>query len=140
MSERPQRIALHTRSRELELQYADGSYRLGAEFLRVHSPSAEVRGHGVGQEVLQTGKRDVALLQVEPSGHYALKLTFDDGHDTGLYNWEYLRELCTEQDRYWQHYLERLQAAGRSREPSAQPAAPRGGCGGGGGSCGGRGH
>ncbi len=146
MSERPQRIALHTRSRELELHYADGSFRLGAEFLRVHSPSAEVRGHGIGQEVLQTGKRDVALLKVEPSGNYALKLTFGDGHDTGLYSWDYLRELCLEQDGYWQRYLERLQAAGGSREASAQqspkqPPAPRGGCGGGGGGggCGGRG-
>ncbi|WP_370583972.1 gamma-butyrobetaine hydroxylase-like domain-containing protein [Motiliproteus sp. SC1-56] len=118
----PQKIALHLKSRELELVYPDGSYRLGAELLRVLSPSAEVRGHGVGNGVLQTGKRHVGLVAVEPSGRYALKLTFDDGHDSGLYNWHYLRDLCLNRERYWQDYLARLEAAGASRDPDGAGA------------------
>ena len=118
---RPENIALHTRSRELELSYAAGeSYRLSCEFLRVYSPSAEVKGHGPGQEVLQTGKQNVAITAIRPVGNYALQLVFDDGHDTGLYSWDYLYRLCREQDALWQDYLDRMSAAGASRDPDVQ--------------------
>ena len=112
----PNKIRFHKQSQLLELCWGDSCYQLSSEFLRVHSPSAEVRGHGRGNEVLQTGKKDVRLLKLEPMGNYALKLTFDDGHDTGLYNWDYLAELCQYQTVYWQRYLERLAEAGASRE------------------------
>jgi len=116
MIEQPTEITLHQNSRELEIAFADGSrYRMPYEFLRVHSPSAEVRGHGPGQEVLQTGKQDVNVLGVEPVGSYAMKIEFDDGHDSGLYTWEYLRHLGEHQDGMWQEYLHRLEAAGKSR-------------------------
>lgn len=111
----PSAIKLHKASRILELRYGEQSYRLDAEFLRVHSPSAEVRGHG--RPILQYGKQHVALLAVEPAGNYALKLIFDDGHDSGLYHWDYLYQLATEHDRLWQHYLQQLHAAGRRRDP-----------------------
>ncbi|RDE18879.1 DUF971 domain-containing protein [Motiliproteus coralliicola] len=133
---RPTQIALHLKSKQLELGYDGDAYRLDAEYLRVHSPSAEVRGHG--NPVLQTGKRDVGLVGVEPSGNYALKLVFDDGHDSGLYSWDYLYELCQNRDRYWQRYLDQLEQAGASREPQPgdnQPKPAARGCGGGG--CGG---
>jgi len=117
----PTAIRLHKRSRELELTYAGGeNYRLGCEYLRVFSPSAEVRGHGEGQEVLQTGKIDVNITAVKPVGHYAVQLVFDDGHDTGLYSWDYLYQLCTEREERWQQYLDRLAAAGASRDPQVQ--------------------
>lgn len=110
---------MHQASRVLEIAFSDGnSFRLTCEFLRVHSPSAEVRGHGPGQEQLQTGKKDVQITAVEPIGAYAVRLVFSDGHDTGLYSWEYLHHLGVNQDRLWRDYLERLQAAGASREPS----------------------
>ena len=112
----PKGIKVKQNSRCLQLSYDDGIYDLAYEFLRVYSPSAEVRGHGVGNGVLQFGKKDVVLLRIEPSGNYALKLVFDDGHDSGLYDWQYLRHLCLNQDKLWQDYLERLQAAGKSRE------------------------
>jgi len=112
----PTGIKLHRTSRTLELQYADGnSYQLPAEFLRVLSPSAEVRGHG--RPVLQTGKLNVSLTGVEPTGNYALKLIFDDGHDSGLYSWDYLYQLATRQEQLWQDYLRQLDAAGASRDP-----------------------
>lgn len=112
----PTRIKLHKASRTLELGYADGrSYQLPAEYLRVLSPSAEVRGHG--RPVLQTGKINVALVGVEPAGRYALKLVFDDGHDSGLYSWDYLYRLATEQAQRWQAYLDELHQAGASRDP-----------------------
>lgn len=114
----PTELRYHQDARELELVYADGRYRLSAEFLRVYSPSAEVRGHGVGQEVLQIGKRGVAITGIEPTGNYAIKLTFSDGHNTGLYTWPYLDELCQHQDRLWAEYLDRVAAAGASREPA----------------------
>ena len=120
----PTEITLHQQSRQLEITFDDGArYRLPFEFLRVHSPSAEVRGHGVGQEVLQVGKRNVNLLNVEPVGSYALKMTFDDGHDSGLYTWEYLHELGVNQEAMWQNYLRKLEAAGASRYDSHRDAS-----------------
>lgn len=111
----PSAVKLHKASRTLELQYAGESYSLTAEFLRVHSPSAEVQGHG--KPILQTGKLHVALSGVEPAGNYALKLCFDDGHDSGLFSWDYLYELATHKDRLWADYLTALAAAGKSRDP-----------------------
>ncbi|PXX48071.1 MULTISPECIES: gamma-butyrobetaine hydroxylase-like domain-containing protein [Aquitalea] len=112
-----QEITLHAVSRTLEISFDDGAcFQLPAEYLRVYSPSAEVRGHGAGQEVLQVGKRHVGITALEPVGHYALKITFDDGHDSGLYSWTYLYELGAQQQAYWQDYLNRLAAAGASRE------------------------
>ncbi|MEY2909783.1 MAG: hypothetical protein RLZZ602_2306, partial [Pseudomonadota bacterium] len=90
------------------------------EFLRVHSPSAEVRGHGPGQETLQTGKCDVQVSAINPVGHYAIQLVFDDGHDSGLFSWDYLRELCSKQEELWQSYLDQLAAAGASRDSDIQ--------------------
>jgi DUF971 family protein len=105
----------------LEIAFDDGdTFRLPYEYLRVYSPSAEVRGHGPGQETLQIGKRDVTISSVEPVGHYALRPTFSDGHDTGIYSWEYLHELGVHHDEYWQRYLERLKAAGATRDPPAK--------------------
>jgi DUF971 family protein len=113
----PTEIKLHQASRVLELVFADGrAFRLPYEFLRVYSPSAEVRGHGPGQEILQIGKRDVAIKDVEPVGHYALRPTFSDGHDTGIYSWDYLYDLGVRQDEMWQRYLQRMAAAGASRD------------------------
>ncbi len=113
----PTDITLHQASRLLEISFADGkSFRLPCEFLRVFSPSAEVRGHGPGQEVLQTGKQDVTITAVEPVGQYAIQLRFSDGHDTGIYSWDLLYDYGTQQEPMWQHYLQRLQAAGASRE------------------------
>ncbi|MBI5626608.1 MAG: DUF971 domain-containing protein [Nitrosomonadales bacterium] len=129
-NEQPTEIILHQQSRSLEIAFDDGArYRLPYEFLRVYTPSAEARGHGPGQEVLQVGKKNVMLLNVEPVGTYALKLIFDDGHDSGLYTWEYLYGLGQNQDVMWQDYLKQLEAAGASREPSPQTAGshkPRG--------------
>jgi DUF971 family protein len=114
-------IKLHSRSRELELNYPDGEqYRLSCEFLRVHSPSAEVRGHGPGQETLQSGKLKVAIAEIKPVGNYALQLVFDDGHDTGIYSWDYLHHLCRNRQQLWQDYLERLTSAGAGRDPDVQ--------------------
>ena len=114
---RPTDIILHQQSRILEISFDDGKrFSLPCEFLRVLSPSAEVRGHGAGQEVLQTGKRDVNIVAVEPVGNYAVKLVFSDGHDTGLYAWDYLYTIGTDQDALWQDYLERLEKAGASRD------------------------
>ena len=113
----PTDIKLHKKSSILELVFADGtSHELSAEFLRVHSPSAEVRGHGKGQEVLQTGKRQVKLLNIEPVGNYAIKLSFDDGHDSGIYSWSYLYELSHEQEALWRRYLKKLRTARASRD------------------------
>jgi len=120
MSARPTDIRLRTQSRLLTVHFDDGAaFDLPFEYLRVCSPSAEVRGHGQGQEVLQKGKRDVIVTNVEPVGHYALRLVFDDGHDSGLYTWEYLYELGRDQAAKWQSYLDRLEASGYSREPPA---------------------
>lgn len=119
MSKVPSQIKFHSKSQMLELAWNnESSQQLSAELLRVLSPSAEVRGHGVGNEVLQFGKKDVRILKLEPVGNYALKITFDDGHDSGLFNWEYLQDLCANQDQHWQGYLDKLAAAGKSRENS----------------------
>jgi DUF971 family protein len=113
----PENIAVHQQSKFLELSYPDSkSYKLAFEFLRVWSPSAEVRGHGPGQETLQTGKRDVLVTNVEQIGHYAIKPIFSDGHDSGIYSWEYLYEMCLNYDEMWQDYLDRLSAAGVDRD------------------------
>ena len=112
----PVEIKLRRQSRVLEVAFADGErFTLGFEYLRVHSPSAEVRGHGPGQQRLQTGKETVVICAVEPVGRYAVRLVFDDGHDTGLYSWKYLRELGERHDTNWRHYLDRLEAAGYAR-------------------------
>jgi len=125
----PTEITLHQKSKTLEIAFEDGArYQLPFEFLRVFSPSAEVRGHGPGQEVLQVGKKNVLLKEVEPVGSYAIKLDFDDGHDSGLYSWEYLYELGKYQDALWHEYLTQMEEAGASREPGEnQPVkeAPR---------------
>ncbi len=112
----PTEIKFHTESKELELVYGEAVFHLSYEMLRVLSPSAEVRGHG--QPVLQTGKKDVTIRNVEPVGNYAIKLTFDDGHDSGLYSWNYLYELCQNKDRLWADYLQQLEQAGARREPA----------------------
>jgi DUF971 family protein len=119
----PVAITLHQKSRVLEIEYADGKrFRLPAEFLRVFSPSAEVRGHGPGQEVLQTGKQDVDIVRVEPVGSYAVQLVFSDRHDTGIYSFDLLYEYGLKHDRMWADYLQRLAQAGASREaPAAKP-------------------
>jgi len=113
----PSEITLHKQSRTLELGYGEQVFSLSAEYLRVFSPSAEVRGHGPGQEVLQTNKENVGINQIEPVGHYAIKIYYDDGHDSGLYSWDYLYDLATNQDDLWQDYLNRLQQAGHQRQP-----------------------
>jgi DUF971 family protein len=110
----PTEIKLRTKSRVLEVAFDDGSrYELPFEYLRVYSPSAEVQGHGPGQEVLVLGKQDVGIRHVEPVGQYAVKLVFDDGHDSGLYSWKYLRELGAERDARWRDYLARVAAAAK---------------------------
>ncbi|MCP1673341.1 DUF971 family protein [Natronocella acetinitrilica] len=112
----PTEIKLHRQSRVLELHFDDGSsFNLTCEYLRVHSPSAEVRGHGPGQEVLQVNKEDVNITRIEPVGEYAVRLHFDDGHNSGLYGWEFLHELGRNQEQHWQRYLDRLREAGYQR-------------------------
>ena len=112
MMRHPTDIVLHQKSRHLEITFDDGGhFSLPFEFLRVFSPSAEVRGHGPGQETLQIGKQDVMITDIEPVGAYAIKLVFDDGHDTGLYSWEYLHELGEHQQTLWQEYLRKREAS-----------------------------
>jgi DUF971 family protein len=116
MSVKPTDICLHRASRILEVSFDDGArFRLPCEYLRVYSPSAEVRGHGPGQEVLQIGKEAVNITTIEPVGRYAVKLVFDDGHATGLYSWDILYELGVNQEANWQTYLDRLARAGHQR-------------------------
>jgi DUF971 family protein len=113
----PTDIVLHQKSRMLEIAFDDGArFELPCEFLRVYSPSAEVRGHGPGQETLQVGKQDVNIRAIDPVGNYAVKLVFTDGHDTGLYSWDYLHELGRNHAALWQRYLDRIRTAGASRE------------------------
>jgi len=119
----PSEIKYHKRSRELEVRFENGMHaRLSAEFLRVHSPSAEVKGHAAGEGILVTDKENVAITSIEPVGRYAVRLVFDDGHNTGLFTWPVLYELCAEHDRKWARYLERLSQAGKSR---AEPKPPQ---------------
>jgi DUF971 family protein len=114
----PTDLKYHKRSRELEVRFADGmNARLSAEFLRVHSPSAEVKGHSAGEGILVTDKESVGIAQIEPIGLYAVRIVFDDGHNTGLYTWSYLYEMCSERDRMWARYLDRLAQAGKARHP-----------------------
>ncbi len=125
-SPRPSEIKLHQKSRVLEISFADGKiFQLPCEFLRVYSPSAEVRGHGPGQEVLQPGKKNVEVTHIEPVGNYAIRLTFSDGHSTGIFSWDVLYEYGLRQQEMWQRYLERLEQAGASREPGATPFEQR---------------
>ncbi|MHB1667164.1 MAG: gamma-butyrobetaine hydroxylase family protein [Thiomonas sp.] len=128
----PTQLTVHRQSRDLEIAFDDGAvFRLPFELLRVYSPSAEVRGHGPGQETLQTGKRDVLINQLESVGNYAVQPTFSDGHDTGIFTWEYLYFLGSEQSQLWSDYLERLAAAQVDRDAAMVTAdAPSsGGCG-----------
>lgn len=119
-------IKLHQKSRVLEISFADGrSFQLPCELLRVYSPSAEVRGHGPGQEVLQAGKKDVGITHIEPAGSYAIQLSFSDGHDTGIYSWDLLYEYGLRQEEMWQRYLKRLEQAGASREAGPAPFEQR---------------
>ena len=113
----PENLVIHQESRVLEVTYTGGeTMRIPLELMRVYSPSAEVRGHGQGQEVLQSGKREVTIVSVKPVGNYAIQPTFSDGHDSGLYTWDYLRHLGVDQDTLWAEYLARLEAAGRGRD------------------------
>jgi len=136
ISPTPTEITLHSESRVLEIAFSDGrAFRLPYEFLRVNSPSAEVRGHGAGQEQLQVGKRDVTIVSAEPVGHYGMRPVFSDGHDTGIFSWDLLYQLGLNQESLWAHYLERLQAAGASRDAAtsapggASAGRPAGACG-----------
>ena len=116
----PIEIKLHQKSKVMEITFSDGQrFDLSYEFLRVHSPSAEVRGHGPGQEVLQVGKKNVEITRIEPVGSYAVQPCFSDGHDTGIYSWDYLYALGANLESMWQEYLTRMQTAGASREPVA---------------------
>jgi DUF971 family protein len=117
---RPTDIKLHQQSRMLEISFDDGAhYELPCEYLRVYSPSAEVQGHGPGQEVLQVGKESVNIKAIEPVGNYAIQLEFDDGHNTGIYSWDTLYVLGRDKDELWARYLERLEAAGHKRKEPA---------------------
>lgn len=119
-SRTPTEIKLHRKSRRMEVRFADDTcFELSFEFLRVHSPSAEVRGHGPGQEVLQTGKREVDILELEPVGTYGVQPHFSDGHTSGIFSWDYLYGLGRDRDRLWQAYLDKLTAAGASRDSAA---------------------
>ncbi|WP_109482620.1 DUF971 domain-containing protein [Paraburkholderia sp. C35] len=121
----PTGVVVHAVSRVLELQYADGkSYRVPFELMRVLSPSAEVRGHGPGQETLQTGKREVSITALEGVGNYALQPTFSDGHNTGIYSWDLLWELATRQDELWAEYFDKLKAAGVDRDAPMPVSGP----------------
>ena len=123
---RPTEIKLHQESRVLEIAFDDGkTFQLPCEFLRVYSPSAEVRGHGPSQEVLQTGKKLVTITKLEPTGSYAILPTFSDGHSTGIYSWDLLYGYGVNQEEMWQRYLQRMQEAGASREPGPAPFEPR---------------
>jgi DUF971 family protein len=116
----PSKLKLHKKSKQLELWYGETSYQLSCEYLRVFSPSAEVRGHGEGQAVLQFGKKDVAITAISSIGNYAIQPTFDDGHDSGIYSWDYLFELTQNFDANWENYLQRLGEAGLPRDASMQ--------------------
>lgn len=114
----PSAVKLHKKSKQLEVVFGEQHFHLQAEYLRVFSPSAEVKGHGPGQETLQSGKLGVGISTIEPVGNYAIKILFDDGHDSGIYSWDYLHQLGTNFDQNWSDYLRRLSAAGQSRDPN----------------------
>ena len=114
----PTEITYHKIAHSLEIAWGDEKFDLPAELLRVYSPSAEVRGHGPNERKLQTGKKHVGVKAIEPVGNYAIRITFDDGHDTGIFAWDYLHELGTQQEKYWQEYLTELKTANASRLPS----------------------
>ncbi len=119
----PTEIRMHRKSRVLELVYEEGdSVNLAAEYLRVYSPSAEVQGHGPGQAVLIVGKERVNVKEIEPVGHYAIRIRFDDGHDSGLFSWQYLRELADKETENWEAYSRRCEEAGYQRKPPEEPA------------------
>jgi DUF971 family protein len=121
----PNEIKLHRKSRLLQISFSDGKvFRFPCEFLRVFSPSAEVRGHSPGQEVLQTGKKEVNINRIEPVGNYAIQLNFSDGHNTGLYSWDLLYDYGMRQDEMWQRYLDRMEKAGASRDPAGRSPEP----------------
>ncbi|MFT6791257.1 MAG: DUF971 family protein [Cellvibrionaceae bacterium] len=115
--QKPDKIHLHKKSNSLELQFGDKQWQLSAEFLRVHSPSAEVKGHGPGQEKLVDEKRKVAIESIRYAGNYGLHIAFDDGHNSGIYTWHYLQQMGSQQQTLWQQYLDRLNAAQKSRDP-----------------------
>ena len=126
----PSAITVHSQSRQLQVGVSDGSdFRIPFELMRVYSPSAEVQGHGPGQEVLQTGKREVGIAEIEPVGNYAVKPTFTDGHESGLFTWEYLYFLGDQEAALWKQYEDRLQAAGMSRDAPMIEASAGGSCG-----------
>jgi DUF971 family protein len=129
-SKLPASLTVHVKSRMLEIGYHDGQeFHIPFELMRVYSPSAEVMGHGPGQEVLQVGKRQVTVEELEPVGHYAVKPKFSDGHESGLFSWDYLYWLGQNQDKLWNDYLDRLVQAGASRDPDFQEIKTGGGCG-----------
>ena len=118
---KPSQVKLNRGEGSLQLIYpGEGEFTLSGEYLRVYSPSAEVRGHGPGEEVLQHSKSRVKISKLEPMGHYALRITFDDGHNTGIYGWDYLYDLCVNYEQHWQDYLDRLKQAGKHRDPDVQ--------------------
>jgi DUF971 family protein len=124
----PTALTVHSRSRVLEIAFSDGhEFRIPFELMRVYSPSAEVQGHGPGQEILQTGKREVGIVELEPVGNYAVKPVFSDGHESGIFTWQYLYQLGSDQDRLWEQYHSRLQAAGASRDQT-MASKPASGC------------
>ncbi len=126
----PTALTVHGQSRLLEIAFSDGKeFKIPFELMRVYSPSAEVQGHGPGQEVLQTGKREVTIAELEPIGNYAVKPVFSDGHESGIFSWDYLYQLGADQGQLWERYEQRLHAAGASRD-QAMPVAPAQGCGG----------
>ena len=117
----PTEIKLHQKSKILDITFSDGKkFQFSCEFLRVHSPSAEVSGHGPGQEVMQTGKKMINIRKIEPVGNYAIQLHFTDGHNTGLYSWDLLYNYGLNQDKIWLRYLQRMEEAGASREPESE--------------------
>lgn len=125
----PTEIKLHQKSRILDITFSDGkTFQFPCEFLRVYSPSAEVSGHGPGQEVLQTGKKMVSIVKIEPVGNYAIQLNFTDGHNTGLYSWDLLYNFGLNQDKMWQRYLQRMDEAGASREPASRASTVQHSC------------
>jgi DUF971 family protein len=115
---RPKEITYHKQSKVLELVFADHAFAIPAELLRVYSPSAEVRGHSAAERKLQTGKKHVSITNVEPVGNYAIRIAFDDGHDTGLYGWDFLVDLAENAERYWNEYLTEIKSANASRLPN----------------------